>query len=117
MTVSSTGIYYFEQSGNTWTSNNEGRNNTSATTTWTITLSESAAISIPWTVSSESNYDKLTVTLDSSTKVSAVSGEQSGTITATFSAGTHTLTATYSKDYSANAGSDCATITLDEIVY
>ena len=116
-TVSSTGTYYFEQSGNTWFSNNQGQNGTSATTTWTITLPESVNVSIPWSVSSESNYDKLTVTLDSSKIVNAVSGDNSGTIETTLSAGTHTLSATYLKDSSQDNGSDCATITLNEIVY
>ena len=116
-TVSSTDTYYFEQNGDTWISNNQGQNNTFATTTWTVTLPESVNVSIPWSVSSESNYDKLTVTLDSNTVVNAVSGENAGSIETTLSAGTHTLTATYSKDSSQANGSDCATITLNEIVY
>lgn len=116
-TVSSTDIYYFEQNGDTWISNNQGQNNTSATTTWTVTLPESVNVSIPWSVSSESGYDKLTVTLDSNKMVNAVSGDKSGTIETTLSAGTHTLKATYSKDSSGAYGSDCATITLYQIVY
>lgn len=116
-TVSSTDIYYFEQNGDTWISNNQGQNNTSATTTWTVTLPESVNVSIPWSVSSESGYDKLTVTLDSNKMVNAVSGGKSGTIETTLSAGTHTLKATYSKDSSGAYGSDCATITLYQIVY
>lgn len=116
-TVSSTDIYYFEQNGDTWISNNQGQNNTSATTTWTVTLLESVNVSIPWSVSSESGYDKLTVTLDSNKMVNAVSGDKSGTIETTLSAGTHTLKATYSKDSSGAYGSDCATITLYQIVY
>ena len=116
-TVSSTDTYYFEQSGNTWISNNQGQNNTSATTTWTVTLPESVNVSIPWSVSSESNYDKLTVTLDSYVEVDNISGENAGSIERTLTAGTHTLSATYSKDSSAANGSDCATITLYQIVY
>lgn len=116
-TVSSTDTYYFEQSGDTWISNNQAANGSSATTTWTITLPESVNVSIPWSVSSESGCDKLTVTLDSNTIVNAVSGDKSGTIETTLSAGTHTLTATYSKDSSQADGSDCATITLSQIVY
>lgn len=116
-TVSSTDIYYFEQNGDTWISNNQGQNNTSATTTWTVILPESVNVSIPWSVSSESGYDKLTVTLDSNKMVNAVSGDKSGTIETTLSAGTHTLKATYSKDSSGAYGSDCATITLYQIVY
>ena len=98
-------------------SNNQRISGTVATTTWTVTLPESVNVSIPWSVSSESNYDKLTVTLDSNTVVNAVSGENAGSIETTLSAGTHTLTATYSKDSSQANGSDCATITLNEIVY
>ena len=116
-TVSSTDTYYFEQSGDTWISNNQAANGSSATTTWTITLPESVNVSIPWSVSSESGCDKLTVTLDSKTIVNAVSGDKSRTIETTLSAGTHTLTATYSKDSSQANGSDCATITLYQIVY
>lgn len=115
--VSSKGTYYFAQNGDTWISNNKGQNSTSATTTWTITLPKSVKVSIPWSVSSENNYDKLVITLDSNTIVNAVSGDKSGTIEKTLSAGTHTLKATYSKDSSQASGSDCATITLYQIVY
>lgn len=115
--VSSTGTYYFARNGDTWTSNNQGQNSTSATTTWTITLPESVNVSIPWSVSSENNCDKLIITLDSNTIVNAVSGDKSETIETTLSAGTHTLKATYSKDSSQSNGSDCATITLSQIVY
>ena len=116
-TLESQGEYYFAQSGNTWTSNNQGMSNTSATATWTVTLENDVYVYIPWSVSSESSYDKLTVTLDSNKIVNAVSGDKSGTIETTLSAGTHTLSATYSKDSSQDNGSDCATITLNEIVY
>ena len=104
--------YYFVQNGDVWTSNNKNKNSSSAKSTFTITLSKNTNISIPWSVSSENKYDKLTITLDGVTKVNAVSGTKTGTITEILSKGTHTLVATYSKDGSGNVGSDTASITL-----
>ncbi len=110
-TLESQGEYYFAQSGNTWTSNNQGMGNTSATTTWTVTLENDVYVYIPWSVSSESNFDRLNITIDG-IDYGSYSGEDSGIIKTTLTAGTHTLTATYSKDGSGDDGSDCATITL-----
>ena len=104
--------YYFVQNGDVWTSNNKNKNSSSAQSTFTITLSKNTNISIPWSVSSENKWDKLTITLDGVTKVDAVSGTKTGTITETLSKGTHTLVAKYSKDGSGNSGSDTASITL-----
>ena len=111
----SNGSYCFNQAGTVWTSNNQNQNSTTATSTWTINLGSAKTVNIPWTVSSESGYDKLTITLDGTTKVNAVSGTNSGTITETLSAGTHTLVATYSKDGSESKKDDCATITLNNV--
>ena len=110
-TLKSRGDYYFVQSGNTWTSNNQRISGTVATTTWTVTLENDVYVSIPWSVSSESNCDHLDITIDG-INYGSYSGEDSGFIETTLTAGTHTLTATYSKDGSVDNGSDCATITL-----
>ena len=99
------------QSGNTWTSNNQRISGTVATTTWTVTLENDVYVSIPWSVSSEYNCDHLDITIDG-INYGSYSGEDSGFIETTLTAGTHTLTATYSKDGSVDNGSDCATITL-----
>ena len=110
-TLESQGEYYFAQSGNTWTSNNQRISGTVATTTWTVTLENDVYVSIPWSVSSESGCDRLNITIDGVAYVSQ-SGENSGCIETRLTAGTHTLTATYSKDGSVDNGSDCATIIL-----
>lgn len=110
-TLLSQGEYYFVQSGNTWISNNQGMSGTFATATWTVTLENDVYVSIPWSVSSESGYDHLNITIDG-IDYGSYSGEDSGFIETTLTAGTHTLTATYSKDGSGDNGSDCATINL-----
>ena len=110
-TLESQGEYYFVQSGNTWTSNNQGMSNTSATATWTVTLENDVYVYIPWSVSSETSCDRLNISIDGF-DYESYSGENSGIIETTLTAGTHTLTATYSKDGSVDNGSDCATITL-----
>lgn len=114
----SNGTYYFEQSGTTWTSNNQGKSNTTATSTWTLEVpsgASSVTYSFDYSVSSESYCDKLTITLDDSTVVDGISGSQSSSYTTTLSEGTHTLTATYSKDGSVDSNDDCGTITLDSV--
>ena len=110
-TLESQGEYYFAQSGNTWTSNNQRISSTVATTTWTVTLENDVYVYIPWSVSSESGWDWLNITIDG-VAYDRQSGENSGCIETTLTAGTHTLTATYSKDGSGDNGSDCATIIL-----
>ena len=115
--VTDTGSYYFTASGNDWTSNNAGINSSSATSSWTLYVEDSVAIEIPYTVSSESSYDKFSMSLDGTTIVSNKSGEVSSTYSTTLSSGLHTLTATYSKDNVDANGSDSATITLAPVYY
>lgn len=118
-TKSSTdGTYYFtEGSDNVWSSNNQGINSSTATSTWTISLTTSATVNIPWSISSETRYDKLTITLDDSDVVYQQSGNNSNTYTATLTAGSHNLTATYEKDGSGNSDTDTATVTLEPVVF
>ena len=72
---------------------------------------------IPYVVSSESSYDEFALTLDGSAILVDVSGEVENSYTVTLTAGEHTLIATYSKDGTAENGSDCATITLNPVIY
>ncbi|MBQ6063138.1 MAG: leucine-rich repeat domain-containing protein [Prevotella sp.] len=91
-----------------WASNNHQDNSTSSNT-WTIELSETGILSFDYSVSSESGYDLLTVTLDN-IEIVKQSGEQAGTITKSLDAGSHTLVASYKKDGSGSNGSDEAII-------
>ena len=108
--------YKFVQDGNKWTSNNKGKQSSTATSTWTIILEEDTDVTLKYKVSSESGYDKFTLKLDSTTLANAISGAGSElTSTKTLTAGTHTLTATYTKDSSADRNDDCAYVILDGV--
>lgn len=90
-------------------------NNTSSTMTITINSVQSGNISFFRKVSSEQGYDKFSFSIDG-----AVMDEQSGTVNWSqvsfpVSAGTHTYKFAYTKDWSTNAGSDCAWI--DNVVF
>jgi len=99
--------YYFVGSGSSWSSNNNGVDSSTATSTWTA--KKAMSLSIDWSVGSERNYDKFTLVAGGVTKVNAVSGTQSGTVTADLSVG-DTIVLTYSKDGSQSTSPDKATI-------
>ena len=122
-TETHTDSYFFERVSsdktntdyNKWKSNNKGKNSTSAISTFTIDAPKNMEYSFNWSVSSESNYDKLTITCNGTTILNGVSGTKNGTQKITLKSGTNTLKATYSKDSSSASGEDCATITLPNI--
>lgn len=88
-----------------WTSTNHSDSSTSSHT-YTIDYGEGDTIEFDWSVSSESNYDYLIVTLDGS-EVLKKSGTDSGHYTKTFTkSGTATLLAKYTKDSSTSKGDD-----------
>ena len=89
--------------------NNKGKDSSTASST--LTALNDCEITITWTVSSESGWDKLTITVKGTTQVNAVSGEKSDSFTVSLSAG-DTIVFTYTKDSSGNTGSDCATFQI-----
>ena len=115
---SHTGTYYFTNNGSeTWTSNNKNRQSSSAVSTWqTSTSADMIYYSYDWTVSSESSWDKLTITQGGTTVVNLVSGSQSNTISG-FTSGDLNIQATYSKDNSTDRGSDCGTLTFTQLYF
>ncbi len=99
----------------TYTSGNKGVNNSTSTATFAFTTSSAGTLTFDYSVSSESNYDKLTIKINNgsadTTLVNAISGTQSGSKEYSLNANTsYTLTVSYSKDGSAASGSDQATI-------
>ena len=112
--VSDYGEYAFSDGGSSvWTSENAGIGGSTSQTTWSVEIPfEVADYELPWSISSESGYDKMTVVLDSETVVSGESGEKSGVVVRSLSAGRHTLTAKYVKDISGNSGLDEARLEL-----
>ena len=95
-----------EQTFDAWTSTNAGVSNSTSQNSYTLEATEGSVLTFDWSVSSETNYDWLIVTLDG-TQILKKSGNDSGSYTHTFTtAGTHTLVVKYTKDGSRNSGSD-----------
>lgn len=107
-TVTDGSSYYFKGNGGTFTSNNAGYDSTTATSTWTAKV-DMSSVSLNYSVSSESNYDKLTIKIGDTTVANTISGNLSGTGTGSLTKG-QTIQLTYSKDSSSESGNDCGTI-------
>lgn len=111
------GTYSFIQNGNTWTSNNNGVNSSTATSTWTVNVTSDIEYTLKYKVSSETTYDKFTLKLDDTIIANAISGAgNEETYTVTLTSGTHTLVATYTKDSSQNKNDDLAYVILEPII-
>lgn len=92
------------------------RDRGSTTITLNFTLVGAGSITFPYCVSSETNYDWLTVNIDNVQRVHA-SGSYDWTIyTQQLDAGEHTVTFTYSKDVTGTEGEDAAGIGYIELV-
>ncbi len=97
-----------------WTSSNHGGGSTD-TKTYTFTLEQPSFIQFLWSVSSESNYDWLTVTLNGQ-QIVRKSGENSGFCYEPCNTGENTLVVAYSKDGGGDTGSDQAIVSNISIV-
>ena len=93
-----------------WTSDNSGMDDSESSKTYTFTLTEVSTLSFDWYVSSESGWDKLTVTLNDTPILSGMSGEGSGTLSKVLDEGEYTLMMMYTKDGSASDGEDLARV-------
>lgn len=93
-------------------SNNQSKGSTSATETFTISVTTAGTLTVSYKVGSERNYDKLTVTVNGTTAANAISGSVDWTdYTLECAAGdTVTVNATYSKDGSGDQNGDTAYI-------
>ena len=96
-----------------FTSNNQGKNSTEATTAITFTPNKDGKLSFKWKVDSENNYDKLTIKLNEKTLVNGKSGNNiNGNIEENIIKNTnYTLTLNYKKDSSYDRYTDTASIT------
>ncbi|MDO4210810.1 MAG: hypothetical protein Q4D23_03710 [Bacteroidales bacterium] len=116
-------VYDFIVNGDDWMSDNQGKGSTDSKkeVDWNG-LKAGAKVSFDWTVDSEANYDKLTVTFYVKSggsyarvvdMVDHVSGrDKSGHADYTITAdGDYRLTMTYHKDGGGDSGSDTATLT------
>ena len=84
--------------------------------TLSFTLVEAGSITFPYCITSESNYDWLTVSIDGTQRV-RVSGSYNWTVyTQQLEAGEHVVTFTYSKNGSTSTGVDATGIGYIELV-
>ncbi len=102
-------------------SQNVGVNSSTAKASLTFTFTVPTIISLNYGVSSEARFDKFSVkqTLDGETSalVDAISGEQTGTLTASFEANKeYTLSFEFAKDGSSASGQDKAWISQVKVV-
>lgn len=95
-----------------WTSSNQGQDDTSSSLTISFTCGEGSTLSFSYSVNSETGYDKLSAKLDGVDVFDPVSGDVSDNASIDYiEEGLHTLVFTYSKDGSASNGNDQATVT------
>lgn len=112
VSFSTSNQYEWEWDGtnNRLRSTNYKINSSTSQTTITIINTKLCNLSFDYAVSSESTYDKLTITLDGTTIVNAISGEVSDSYGCELSNGTHTLVLKYVKDGSMQQNDDRAYI-------
>lgn len=104
------GTYKFQKGTERWESTNYHVGSSNAETRWSIEVEEATSFSFDYGVSSEQNYDKLYVTLDSSTIVDGISGVINSSYSGSLSVGSHILKAQYMKDGTSDKNDDKAWI-------
>lgn len=119
--------WIFNETTDRFESTNQEVNSSTSSTSLTVVLSAAGTVRFDYGVSSETNYDKLTISLGDETIVNGISGENTGSFERQLEAGTYTLTFSYAKDSTSKSGSDlgwvsgltmeteAAAPTLDEI--
>ena len=98
---------YNEEAGR-FESTNVGVNSSTSQTSVTIILTAEGTVGFAYGVSSEHNYDKLTISLGDEPVADGISGTVDGSFERTLEAGTYTFTFAFAKDSSAAGGSDRA---------
>lgn len=89
--------YYFAGNGSTYTSNNTNLNSSTAKTT--LIAKYDMTVSFDYSVASEANYDKLTITVAGTSVCTDLSGVNSGSYTGTIKMNQN-ITFSYTKDSS-----------------
>lgn len=115
VSFSNSGVYewIYDENNQRLQSSNKGRKKTDSYTTITIGSGglTDVDLTFDYKVSSESTYDKLTITLDGKTIVNGISGVQNGSYKGVLSHySSHTLVLSYTKDESGDYNDDRAYI-------
>lgn len=107
--ISNSGYYFTGDANGLYKSNNKGRNSTTAQSTWKA-KKRIKGLSFSYKVSSESNYDKYTVTVGGTTVANNISGNGTTKIyTGSLSSGA-SIVLKYVKDSSNGSYDDCGSI-------
>lgn len=101
--VANSSQYFVGDGTGLYKSNNNGINSSTAQTI--LTAKYSVNVSFQYRVSSEQNYDKLTITVGGTTVANGISGTSSGSWSGRVAAG-QTITFKYAKDGSGASGDD-----------
>lgn len=116
MTITTAGTYgwttYNTSSySNCLKSNNEGISNSTARSILSFTVNQASALSFGYKVSSERNYDIMTIKVDNITICDGISGSTSySSNSVSLEKGDHTITLEYTKNNSGNSNNDCGYI-------
>ncbi len=110
------GTYAFAQDGDRWIANNRSVNSSTATSTWTVEVPEAVSTEISYRTATES-ADKLSITLNGTTVLSATGSMKSAetVITLNLIKGVNTVVATYTKDGSVHSYGDMAYVVLPPV--
>lgn len=98
--------YYFAGSGAVFTSNNKNVNSSTARTA--LTAKFNMTVTFNYSYSSESSYDKLTITVGGNTVANGLSGVGNSSYTGSIQKG-QTIIFQYTKDSSQSSNDDCCT--------
>ncbi len=90
-------------------------NSHSSTGSYKLTFNVAMTVTLDWVISSESGWDMGYIKHNGSSKVSGVSGDDSGSVTITVAAG-DTIEISYEKDGSGSEGNDNFVVTITEVV-
>lgn len=111
----STGNYAWIEQNGVWTSNNQGIHSSASDMTASVDVKSSDILTFDWTVSSETNHDYLTISVDGTT--AKASGVKLGNYNKVFNKnGKVSIEIKYIKDESGSSENDCATISNMRIV-
>ena len=116
MTITTAGtygwtIYNTSSYSNCLKSNNEGISNSTARSILSFTVNQASTLSFGYKVSSERNYDKMTIIVDNNIICNGISGSTSNSSNSvSLEKGDHTITLEYTKNNSGNSNNDCGYI-------
>ena len=116
MTITTAGAYGwitydYSSYSNCLKSDNYGIANSTARSILSFTVNKSSSLTFGYKVSSEKNYDKMTIKVDNNVICDGISGSTTNSSNSvSLEKGDHTITLEYTKNASGNSSNDCGYI-------